>query len=100
MKWPNGTNVGPQVARIPPSGLLSLAADKGYDDMSFREELRAENVRPLIKHRVFAPSDHAHNARIDDNRYNQRSICETVSSVITRSNGRAVRARCLVPPVP
>lgn len=60
--------------------------------MSFREELRAENVRSLIKHRAFAPADYAHNARIDDNRYNQRSICETVNSVITRSYGSAVRA--------
>lgn len=99
MKWPNGTNVVPQVARRNAGDLLSLAADKGYDDMSFREELRVENVRPLIKHRVFAPYDHAHNARIDDNRYNQRSICETVNSVIKRSYGSAVRAR-LVPPVP
>ncbi len=46
--------------------LLSLAADKGYDDMSFRDELRSEGVRPLIKHRVFAPYDHAYNTRIKD----------------------------------
>jgi IS5 family transposase len=50
-------------------------------------------VRPLIKHRVFAPYDHAHNARIDDDLYHQRSICETVNSVIKRSYGSAVRAR-------
>ena len=92
-KWPNGTNVGPQVALRNAGDLLSLAADKGYDDMSFREELRAEDVRPLIKHRVFAPYDHAHNARIRDELYNQRSICETVNSVIKRSYGSAVRAR-------
>ena len=54
--------------------LLSLAADKGYDDMIFREELRAEGVRPLIKHRVSPRYDYAHNARIDDDLYNQRSI--------------------------
>ena len=53
-------NIGPQVAYVPQVALLSLAADKGYDDMSFREELRAENVRPLIKHRIFAPYDHTH----------------------------------------
>jgi len=57
--------------------------------MSFREELRSEGVRPLIKHRVFAPCDHAHNARIEDELYNQRSICETVNSVIKRSDGNA-----------
>ena len=92
-KWPNGTNVGPQVALRNAGDLLSLAADKGYDNMSFREELRAKDVRPLIKHRVFAPHDHAHNARIRDELYNQRSICETVNSVIKRSYGGAVRAR-------
>ncbi len=60
--------------------------------MSFREKLRSEGVRPLIKHRVFAPYDHAHNARIEDDLYNQRSVCETVNSVIKRSYGSAVRA--------
>ena len=92
-KWPNGTNVGPQVALRNAGDLRSLAADKGYDDMSFREDLRAEGVRPLIKHRVFAPYDHAHNAQIEDALYNQRSVCETVNSVIKRSYGSAVRAR-------
>lgn len=66
--------------------LRSLAADKGYDDMSFREALRAVCVRPLIKHRVFAPYDHAHNARIDDERYHQRSTSESVNSSIKRSH--------------
>jgi IS5 family transposase len=92
-KWPNGTNVGPQVALRNAGDLLSLAADKGYDDMSFRETLRAEGVRPLIKHRVFAPYDHAHNAQIESERYHQRSICECVNSVTKRSCGSAVRAR-------
>lgn len=89
-KWPNGTKIGPQVALRNAGDLRSLAADKEYDDMSFRDQLRAEGVRPLIKHRVFAPYDHAHNARIDDGLYNQRSICETVNSVIKRSYGSAV----------
>ncbi len=66
---------------------------KGYDDMSFREALRAVGVRPLINHRVFAPYDHAHNARIDDERYHQRSMTETVNSSLKRSHGSAVRAR-------
>lgn len=92
-KWPNGTNVGPQVALRNAGDLRSLAADKGYDDMSFRKDLRAEDIRPLVKHRVFAPYDHAHNARIENELYNQRSVCETVNSVIKRSYGSAVRAR-------
>ena len=61
--------------------------------MSFRDKLRSEGVRLLIKHRVFAPYDHAHNARIEDDLYNQRSVCEIVNSVIKRSDGGAVRAR-------
>jgi IS5 family transposase len=61
--------------------------------MSFRESLRAVGVRPLIKHRVFAPYDHAHNARIDDERYHQRSMTESVNSSLKRSHGSALRAR-------
>ena len=92
-KWPNGTKIGLQVARRNAGDLLSLAADKGYDDMSFREKLRTEGVRPLIKHWVFAPYDHAYNGRTEDELYNQRSICEAVNSVIKRSYVPAVRAR-------
>jgi IS5 family transposase len=54
--------------------------------MSFRAKIRSEGVKPLIKHRVFAPSDHAHNARIEDDLYNQRLVCETVNSMIKRSD--------------
>ncbi len=37
------------------------------------------------------PLDHAHNARTDRNRYNQRSMNETVFSAITRTLGTTVR---------
>jgi IS5 family transposase len=73
--------------------LRSLAADKGYDDMGFRESLREAGIRPLIKHRVFSFYDHAHNARIDDDLYGQRSLTESVNSSIKRSHGSAVRVR-------
>lgn len=46
-----------------------------------------------MKHRVIAPYDHAHNARIVDDLYNQHSMTETVNSSIKRSDGSAVRAR-------
>ena len=39
------------------------------------------------------PYDHAHNARIEDDLYNQRSMTETVNSSVKRSYGSAVRAR-------
>ena len=47
---------------------------------------------PVVTER-FAPYDHAHNARIDEQRYNQRSMTETVNSAVKRSLGFAVRAR-------
>jgi len=82
-----------QIARRNAGDLLSLAADKGYDKKALREALRDLDIRPLIKHRIFAAYDHAHNARIDDDRYNQRSMTETVNSAVKRSLGFAVRAR-------
>jgi len=90
---PHDTQLGWQVARRNAGDLASLAADKGYDWMRLRENLREEDVRPLIKHRIFRPIDHAHNARVDGPRYRQRAMCETVFSAIKRTLGDAVRAR-------
>ena len=87
------TKIGEQVALRNAGDLLSLAADKGYDWMALREELREKDVRPLIKHRIFRPVDHAHNARVDGPRYRQRSMSESVFSTIKRTLGDAVRAR-------
>ena len=66
---------------------LSLATDKGYDSQPVREILREMGIRPLVKHRVFAPYDHARNARIENDLYNQRSMTETVNSSVKRSYG-------------
>jgi len=63
-----------QIARRNAGDLRSLAADKGYDKQSLREALRDLDIRPLIKHRIFAPYDHAHNARIDDQRYMTETV--------------------------
>ena len=82
-----------QIARIPAGDLRTLAADKGYDKTALRERLRELEIRPLIKHCIRAPYDHAHNARIDENLYAQRSMTETVNSAVKRSLGYAVRAR-------
>jgi len=92
-KWPSGMRIGPKVVRRNADDLRSLAADKGYDSMEFRSLLRAHGIRPLIKHRVFAHYDHAHNARIDDDLYHQRSLAESTNSSIKRSQGEALRAR-------
>ncbi|WP_436933467.1 transposase, partial [Halovenus amylolytica] len=85
--------IGPQVARRNAGDLRSLAADKGYDAKAFRDELRQNGIRPLIKHRLFNSLDYAHNARMDSDRYHQRSMSETVFSSIKRTLGAAVRAR-------
>ena len=73
--------------------MRSLAADRGYDDKAFRDELPENGIRPLIKHRIFWALDHAHNARMDTDRYNQRWMAETVFSSLKRTLGATVRAR-------
>ena len=82
-----------QIARRNAGDLRTLAADKGYDKNALRERLRELEIRPLIKHCIRAPYDHAHNARIDEDLYAQRSMNETVNSAVKRSLGYAVRAR-------
>ena len=82
-----------QIARRNAGDLRTLAADKGYDKTALRERLRELEIRPLIKHCIRAPYDHAHNARIDEDLYAQRSMTETVNSAVKRSLGYAVRAR-------
>ncbi len=84
------TDLAEQIARRNAGDLRSVAADKGYDKQLFRESLRDLGIRPLINHRIFAPYDHAHNARIDKQCYNQHSITETVNSAVKRSPGFAV----------
>jgi hypothetical protein len=56
---PHNTQLGWQVARRNTGDFASLAANKGYDWMKLREKLREEGVRPLIKHRILWPIDHA-----------------------------------------
>ena len=69
------------------------SADKGYDKNALREQLRELEIRPLIKHCIRAPYDHAHNARIDENLHAQRSMTETMNSAVKRSHSVAERAR-------
>ena len=85
--------IGPQVARRNAGDLRSLAADRGYDAKSFRDELREHGVRPLIKHRIYSSLDRAHNARMSSRCYNRRWMVESVFSSLKRTLGSAVRAR-------
>jgi len=89
----SNADLAEQIAHRNADNLRALAAGKGYDKQSLRERLHGLRIRPLTKHRIFAPYDHARNARIDENRYKQRSMTETVNSAVKRSLGFAVRAR-------
>ncbi len=92
-KWPNDAKIGPKLTARNYDKIESLAADKGYDSKAYRDELRSEGIRPLIKHRLYNPIDHAHNARQSDELYNQRSLSETVNSTIKRSIRESVSSR-------
>lgn len=63
--WPHDTQVGSQVVLRNTTDIESLAGDKGYDDHSLRDALRTEGIRSVIKYRLFAAYDHAHNARVN-----------------------------------
>jgi len=47
----------------------------------------------LLRHRLFAAHDHAHNTRLDSERYGQRWMAETAFSAIKRRFGPAVHPR-------
>lgn len=92
-KWPNDAKIGPKLTARNIDKMESLTADKGDDSKPFREKLREEGVRPVIKHRLFNPIDHAHNARLSEELYNQRALSETVNSTIKRSIRENVSTR-------
>ncbi len=88
--WPHDTQVGRRIALRNTDEIESLAGDKGYDDQSLRDAVRSEGVRPVIRHRLFAHYDHAHNARLDSDLYGQRWMAESAFSAIKRRFGSAV----------
>jgi IS5 family transposase len=92
-KWRHDTAVGPQVVCWNAGDLRSLAADKGYDKNVFRELLRDNDVRPLVRHCLHTWYDYAHDAQLDDSLYNKRWIAETCFSVVKRSHSATVRAQ-------
>jgi IS5 family transposase len=86
------TQIGPQLLKKH-SDLSALAADKGYDDQSFRDQLRDDNIRPLIRHCESSPIHKAANARMNDEDYHKRSNNESVFSAIKRKYGDRLRSR-------
>lgn len=73
--------------------LEMLAGDKGYDDRAYRNRLRDQNIRPLIRHREFQPYQKAANERMDEDQYNQRWMVETTFSILKRKYSDRIRAR-------
>jgi len=86
------TQIGPELLENHPY-LSVLAADKGYDDQSFRDQLRDDNIRPLIRHCEASPVHEAANARMNDEDYHKRSNNESVFSAIKRKYGDRLRSR-------
>ena len=81
---------GRRVAIRNTAKIESLAGYKRYDEQSLRDPLRSAGVRPLLRHRLFAHYDHAHNARLDSELYGQRRMAETTFSAIKQRFGPAV----------
>lgn len=73
--------------------LETVVADKGFDWDDLRHKLRDEGIRPVIKHREFYSLDAAHNARIDDKTYHQRSIVEAIFFALRKRFGSVSKAR-------
>ncbi len=81
--------IGPQVARRNAGDLRSLADDRVYDAKASRDQLREHGIRPLIKHRIMNPLDHAHNAHTD--------VIGTASAPCQKPSSRQSSARSALP---
>lgn len=91
-KQPHDTQIGWQVLTRNLEDLSTITADKGYDWGDLRAHLRDNDVRPMIKHREFTSLDLAHNARLDEDVYNRRSVSECVIRVLKQRYGDRIRA--------
>jgi IS5 family transposase len=85
-------HIGLQVFRRNAGDLQTLLADKMYSWADLREACRAALTRPVIKHCEKNALKKAHNARIDDDVYNQRSMSETVFGML-KDDGDELRSR-------
>jgi len=90
---PHDTQIARQVLTRNLKQLRTVVADKGFDWDDLRKKLRKEGIRPVIKHREFYSLDAAHNARIDDETYHQRSIVESIFFALRKRFGSVIRAR-------
>lgn len=86
-------HIGLQIFWRNAGDLRELLADKMYSWSELREKCRSEATRPVIKHCGQSSLQKAHNARIDDDVYNQRSISETVFSMLKADDGENLHTR-------
>lgn len=86
-------HIGLQVFQRNAEDLRELLADKMYSWQPLQDTCREKSPRPVIKHTELSPLKKAHNARIDDDVYNQRSMSETVFAMLKTDNGKSLRAR-------
>ena len=93
MKQPHDSQVGWQLLSRNLDKLTIVTADKGYDWELLRQKLRAEGVKPVIKHREFGWHGVANNALLDDTTYHKRSNVESAFFALRRKYGEIVRAR-------
>jgi hypothetical protein len=78
---------GPQVVRVPPDDLLSVAADKAFHNRVTKYESYALGVEPLILQRESKPLTLGHNALIRAYGYSQLWMAEISHSTTKRSHG-------------
>ena len=64
-----------------------------YSWKDLREGCREESTRPVIEHCEQSSLQKAHNARIDDDLYHQRTMSETVFSLLKNDGGEKLRSR-------
>ena len=72
VKWKHDTKLGPQVVRVPADDLLSVAADKAFQDWKSKFEFYTLDVDPLILQQGSAPLTVRYNALIRQRGYSQR----------------------------
>ena len=93
VKQPHDSQIGWQLLTRNIDKVSVLTADKGYDWWLLRQRLRAEGVKPVIKHREFGWHGVANNVLLDDTTYHQRSNIESTFFALRRKYGEIVRAR-------
>lgn len=89
-KWDG--HVGLQVYRRNAEDLQTLLGDANYSWSELRGRCRDGNTRPVIKHKEHNGLKKAHNARIDEDSYNQRTMSETAFSML-KDDGERLRSR-------